>query len=163
MTGGKLFSITYQPVGVAYEEGRFGDFIREPFPTAVLRAGHGLEGDQKAGHNPKRQVNVLSREWLEARKAEGYRSEPGQFGEQMVVSGIDVMALPPGTRLRIGADAVIEITKARTGCSRLQAAQSRPVECGNIGILSRVVAGGAIAVGDPVSVIVAEEAVAEAP
>jgi len=150
-----LHHIVYQPLDREYEANRFEDFIRVPVTEALLVEGHGIQGDQKAGHNPKRHLNVLSREWLDSLKPHGYRTEPGQFGEQLIVGGIDVAALEPGDRLTIGDNAMIEITKARTGCSRLQAAQGRSMEVtgGSIGMLARVVAGGVIRVGDRVGVV----------
>jgi MOSC domain-containing protein YiiM len=152
-----LTSIAWQPPDRDYDEGRFDDFIRVPSSKALLLENHGIEGDRKAGHNRNRQLNILSAEWLEARRAEGYRAGPGEFGEQLIVRGLDVLALQPGDRLRIGDEAVIEMTKPRTGCSRLEAAQGRQVTCGPIGMLARVVAGGTIQVGDPVQVLSRKE------
>ena len=151
-----LTHINYQPLDRAYEINRFDEFIRVPFESAHLRAGHGIVGDQKAGRAAKRQVNVLSAEWLRDRQSEGYRTGPGQFGEQLILRGIDLLALKTGDRLRIGASAVIEMTKPRTGCSRLEAAQGRPITCGPIGMLATVIESGDIAVGDRVVVLGAE-------
>jgi MOSC domain-containing protein YiiM len=153
-----LTHIHYQPIGQNYEEGRFGDFIRVPFREARLRANHGLDGDQKAGHNARRQVNLVSAEWLEKLGPKGYRTGPGQFGEQLIVSGLDLLSLAAGDRIRIGRDAVLEMTKPRTGCSRLEAAQGRPITCGPIGMLATVIESGDIAVGDPVVLLRAESA-----
>ena len=115
-----IFSITYQPVDQPYEGERFSAFIRVPVEEARLIAGHGIEGDAKAGRNPRRQLNLLSYEWLEALRQQGYQTEPGAFGEQMIVRGLDVLALQPGERLQLGGEACIEITKPRTGCTRLE-------------------------------------------
>jgi MOSC domain-containing protein YiiM len=154
---GVLQQIVLQPVGRKYEEGRFGDFIREPVPGAMLVADFGLEGDQKARRNSNRQVNLLAREWLDRLAPLGFRTAPGQFGEQMIVAGIPFDAVQPGDRFRLGATAVIEITMPRHGCTRLEAAQGRPTqpECGHIGLLARVVTGGPIQAGDPIERIAA--------
>jgi MOSC domain-containing protein YiiM len=147
-----LSSIVYQPKDVEYAVGQT-DFIRVPLERVELVARHGLRGDRKAGHNPDRQVNVLSAEWLAAAAARGYRAAPGQFGEQLIVTGLDVGALPPGARLRLGPAAVLEIVKGRSGCSRLEAAQGKSIAgLGAIGVLGRVVVGGEIGVGDEVKV-----------
>ncbi len=149
----QLTSIVYQPRDRDYADGQI-DFIRLPLESAELVAGHGLRGDRKAGHNANRQVNLLSTDWLAAAAARGYRAQPGQFGEQLIVAGIDLVALPPGTRLALGGSAVLEIVKGRTGCSRLEAAQGQSIAgLGPIGVLARVVAGGPICVGDAVAVL----------
>jgi len=144
-------SIVYQPKDSAYRDGD-GDFIRVPLEQARLIADHGIDGDRKAGHNQTRQLNLLSGEWLDAVRPLGYRTGPGQFGEQIIVAGLAVEGLAPGVRLALGDEAIIEITKGRTGCSRLEAAQGKSIAgIGHIGAMARVVIGGTIRVGDPVS------------
>ena len=149
----QIVSIAYQPLGVRYSD-PMGDFIRVPVDAAILIANHGIDGDQKAGHNKTRQVNLLSAEWLAARAAEGYRAAPGQFGEQLVIAGLAVESLPPGTLLGLGPTAILAIVKGRTGCERLQAVQPKSTTgLGPIGVLARVVMGGPIRVGDAVAVL----------
>lgn len=155
-----LSSIVYQPLDRQYDD-HYGDYIREPLAEAELVAGQGLRGDRKAQGNPTRQVNLLSAGWLATAAARGYRAAPGQFGEQLIVDGLDLDALPPGTRLRLGEAAVLEIVKGRTGCDRLEAAQGKSIAgLGYIGVLARVITGGSIRVGDPVAVL--ENVTAEA-
>ena len=151
-----VHSIVYQPrdtrnAGVHATEA-VGPFHRVPIDRVMLRESHGIEGDRKAGRSRKRQVNLLLREWLMVREREGYRIEPGAFGEQLVIAGLAGQSLRPGTRLQIGSTAVLELTMPRTGCERLQAAQRRedPLLLGHIGYLARVVASGVIAIGDVV-------------
>lgn len=148
-----LSSIVYQPRTHKYAAGE-KDFMRLPLETSELVAGKGLRGDKKAGRNADRQVNLLSTAWLAAAAAVGYRAAPGQFGEQLIIDGLDLIALPPGTRLTLGEAAVLEIVKARNGCTRLEAAQGRSIAgLGPVGVLARVIAGGPIRVGDPVAVL----------
>lgn len=138
---------------------RYGDvhqdaFLRTAVSEATLIANYGIEGDRKAGKQPKRQVNLLSQTWVTAQGAQGYDTAPGAFGEQMVVAGLDLEALPMGTQLQLGAEAVGEITMVRDGCIRLEAAQGRAGFAGQpIGIMIRVVKGGRIRVGDGVQVL----------
>ena len=149
----QITSIVYQPRDQQYAEGAV-DFMRLPLESAELMAGHGIRGDRKAGHHPDRQLNLLSTGWLAMAAAKGYRAAPGQFGEQLILDGIDLVTLPPGTRLQLGDAAVLEIVKGRTGCTRLEAAQGRTIAgLGPIGVLARVIAGGSIRVGDPVAVL----------
>jgi MOSC domain-containing protein YiiM len=160
VTTGTLESIVHQPKDRAYEEGRFADFIRVPVDSIRVLEDVGLEDDQKARGGSKRQVNVLSREWLDGMAPLGYRTAPGEFGEQLVVRGFRVEELLPGDRFRVGDEVVLEVTMPRHGCTRLQAAQGGRVAADvsdHVGMLTRVVAGGTIRVGDPVASVVAAE------
>lgn len=148
-----LTSIVYQPRDRHYADGET-DFIRVPLEAAELMAGRGIRGDRKGGGNPDRQVNLLSTGWLSMAAERGYRTAPGQFGEQLIVDGIDLTDLSPGTRLQLGDAAVLEVIKGRTGCSRLEAAQGKSIAgLGHIGLLARVLVGGPIRVGDAVVVL----------
>lgn len=149
----EIYSIVYQPRDREYDE-RMGDFIREPLREATLVSGHGIDGDRKAGLNEKRQLNILSLEWLEGLRPLGYRTEPGSFGEQIIVKGLPLETLQPGDRLRVGGEALLEITKPRTGCIRLEAAQgqSNAAFNGQVGMMARVVDGGVVRVGDKVEI-----------
>jgi MOSC domain-containing protein YiiM len=151
----QILSIVYQPQEERYEDGRFDYFIRIPIQQANLIAQRGIEGDRKAGRNPKRQLNLLSDDWLAARQQEGYKTAPGDFGEQLIISGLSVLDLNSGTILQLGDEAQIEITRPRTGCSRLAAAQDLDGDWpgGPIGVLARVTRSGTIRVGDPVTVL----------
>ena len=155
----QIFSIVYQPNDREYGES-LADYIRVPLESANLIANHGIEGDQKAGHSPNRQLNLISHEWLERMQSQGFRTAPGEFGEQVIIRGLAVEELPPGARLQIGDSATIEITKSRTGCERLQAAQPRSIAeiKASIGMLARVLTGGPIRVGDPVTILTPVEA-----
>lgn len=149
----EIVSIVYQPADFEYT-GDKSDFMRQPLESAELVAGHGIRGDRKAGHNPDRQLNLLPADWLAMAAGLGFRAAPGQFGEQLITDGIDLFALPPGARLQLGEQAVVEVVKGRSGCSRLEAAQGKSIAgLGPIGILARVIAGGQIRVGDPIVVL----------
>ncbi len=79
------------------------------------------------------------------------------MGEQIVVAGIDPVAMVPGARLKL-RDAVIEVAELRTGCARFEMIQGRPrgdVK-GRLGVIAVVVTGGEVAVGDAVEVLPAE-------
>jgi MOSC domain-containing protein YiiM len=150
----QIISIVYQPEGRESNE-RQPDYLRIPLQEATLIAGYGIQGDQKGGHHPDRQLNLLSNEWLQKIGQQGYRNHPGEFGEQIIVQGLELEELVPGDRLQLGEEAVVEISKGRAGCDRLQAAQPLPVkELGSIGMLARVIRGGEIRTGDPVELIV---------
>ena len=153
----QIYSIVYQPQDMKYGE-HVGDYNRVPLQQARLQEGFGIQGDQKGGHNSNRQLNLLSYEWLQSIQPLGYRTEPGQFGEQLIVRGLNFDNLKGGDRLQLGREACIEIVKGRTGCERLEAAQGKSIlGIGAIGLLARVITGGEIQVGDPVLVLSTEK------
>lgn len=149
-------SIVYQPTDKDYDQ-RSDYFIRVPVNEVNLIANHGIEGDAKAGHNPERQISLLSTEWLQGMLAKGYKINPGDFGEQIVIQGVELEALGPGDRLLIGAGALVEITKVRTGCDRLELVQGEIDEAtkATIGVMAKVLNTGTIKVGDAVQVLAA--------
>lgn len=89
-----------------------------------LLAGSGVAGDAHAGETVKhrsrvaadlaqpnlRQVHLLHEELLEGLAARGFTVSPGQLGENLTTRRLYLLALPTGTRLYLGAQAVIEIT-----------------------------------------------------
>ncbi|MCU0475712.1 MAG: MOSC domain-containing protein [Anaerolineae bacterium] len=130
-------------------------YSRTAVESVVLTVGHGIEGDLKAGKNPKRQINLMSAEALDSLKAEGFTTEPaGQLGEQMRVSGLDVDGLPVGARLRVGS-AVIEIAEPRRGCGKFEQAQGLSPQraAGRLGQMAFVVESGTVRLGDAVDVL----------
>ncbi|KAA3645430.1 MAG: MOSC domain-containing protein [Chloroflexi bacterium] len=149
-----IYSITYQPTNKKYEE-RGDKFLRVSVYEIQLIENHGIEGDAKAGHNPNRQLNLLSQEWVQSLSDEGFKTSPGQFGEQMTLTGLEVTELPSGSRIQLGPEAVIEITKNRTGCVRLETVQDKKLEeiGGPIGALAKVLVSGTIRVGDEVKLL----------
>lgn len=146
----EIYSITVKPER-ALSEDDLTAFTRTQVSAANLIPGRGIEGDAKGGHHPNRQLNILSLEWVDGLQEMGYETDPGSFGEQLIIRGLNVDSLDPGVKLYIGEKAVIEITKARAGCERLEAAQGGlPVAGfgGYVGMLARVVSPGRIRRGD---------------
>ncbi len=152
----QIVSIVYKPQGVEGQPPN--QYARQSVEQARLLAGYGIEGDRKGGH-PERQLNLMAAETLAQLAGEGCDTSPGMLGEQLIVRGVDVDALPVGARLRLGAEAVIEVTTPRTGCDRFAHIQGVDPERlnGRMGIMARVVSGGPIQVGDTVQPLVNEE------
>jgi MOSC domain-containing protein YiiM len=145
-----VVSIVYRP----NDSGRPQDrYAREPVERARLVESQGIEGDHKGGSGD-RQLNVMRAESLAELAAEGFRTGPGEMGEQIVAAGLPADALAAGARLKLGG-AVIEIGIPRTGCARFETIQGKPRQAakGRLGVMARVVTGGAVAVGDPVEVV----------
>lgn len=147
-----IVSIAYSP---PTETPRPKDsYHRVAAQRAVLIADRGIEGDRKS-KGGDRQINVMSKAALTALAAQGFQTAPGQMGEQIVIEGIDLDALPAGSRLQLGPSAVIETVLPRTGCDRFEHIQGKfkGLARGRMGQIVRVIAGGPIAVGDPVVIL----------
>lgn len=149
----EVYSLVYQPSPSEHVEPY--RYNRVPVQQVNLMAGHGIEGDLKAGHHPDRQLNIMSYEIVQQLKAEGFKAEPGELGEQIIVRGLDVSTLAAGDRIQLGESAVAEIVKPRTGCDWFEQIQgkSRSLVQNRLGVMARVVESGIVKVGDPVRVV----------
>jgi MOSC domain-containing protein YiiM len=146
----EIVSIVYKPAVI--ESKPPDHYARLPLARAALVAGRGIDGDVK-GNGGKRQLNIMAAEDVAWLRAHGFRTGPGELGEQIVVAGVAPEAWAVGGRLRLGDSAVIEVCEPRTGCARFEHIQghSRQEVEGRIGVMARVVQGGTIAIGDGVS------------
>lgn len=152
-------------------------FSKTVVDTVHLIEGLGVEGDAHAGvtvkhrsrvaknpHQPNlRQVHLLSQELLQELQSHGFPIEPGMLGENITTTGIDLRALPVGTRLRLGATAIVEVTGLRNPCVQienfheglLKAVLDRDAE-GHVerkaGVMSIVLAAGDVIAGDAIGV-----------
>ncbi|MGB0629612.1 MAG: MOSC domain-containing protein [Alphaproteobacteria bacterium] len=108
-----------------------------------------------------RQVHLIHGELLDELKSAGFDVYPGAMGENVTTLGIDILSLPTGTRLHLGAEAVIEVTGLRTPCRQLNGFQDglmdavldRDAEGALVrksGVMSIVIAGGRVRAGDPI-------------
>jgi MOSC domain-containing protein YiiM len=143
-----------------------------------LVAGLGVEGDAHMGETVKhrsrvkrdptvpnlRQVHLIHAELHDELERAGFVLKPGQMGENVTTRGVDLLALPTGTRLHLGATAVIEVTGLRNPCAQLDGIQhglmaatlARDAQGGLIrkaGVMAIVHAGGEVRPGDPIRVV----------
>jgi MOSC domain-containing protein YiiM len=141
-----------------------------------LVAGLGVEGDAHLGERVKhrsrvrrdptehnrRQVHVIHSELHDELRAGGFEVLPGQMGENVTTRGIDLLALPAGTRLLLGDSAVVEVTGTRNPCKQLERIQSGLMEAtldrdadGSLirkaGVMGIVLEGGEVRPGDAVA------------
>lgn len=150
--------------------------IRKPTRTAIrLVAGLGVEGDAHAGvtvqhlsrirRDPSepnlRQVHLVHAELHDELRERGFEVGAGEMGENVTTRGIDLLGLARGTRLRLGGEAVVEVTGLRNPCTNLDriadglmAATLGRAEDGSLvrraGVMAVVIAGGRVAAGDPI-------------
>ncbi|MBX3284134.1 MAG: MOSC domain-containing protein [Actinobacteria bacterium] len=146
-------------------------------PVVTLVAGHGVEGDAHAGATVKhrsrvradptqpnlRQVHLIHGELHDRLRTEGFDVAPGQMGENVTTRGVPLLDLPVGTRLRLGSDAVVELTGLRNPCGQLNGiapglqatvldrdADGELIRQG--GVMSVVLEGGQVRPGDPITI-----------
>jgi molybdenum cofactor synthesis domain-containing protein len=116
---------------------------------ALLVRGFGLEGDAHGG-SWHRQVSLLADEDVDGMRGRGLQLAPGAFGENIVTTGIDLLALDVGRRFRIGEQAILQVTQHGKTCHSRCVIYERAGDCimPRRGIFARVLRGGAIRPGD---------------
>jgi MOSC domain-containing protein len=142
-----------------------------------LIEGIGVEGDAHAGSTVKhrsrvardpnqpnlRQVHLIHAELHDELNTGGFSISAGQMGENVTTRGIDLLALPTGARLRLGEQAIVEVTGLRNPCAQLDGIQpglmaatldrdadGNPVR--KAGVMGVVVSGGEVRTGDSITV-----------
>ena len=121
---------------------------KESCKQAQFGKDWGIRGDAHAGRW-HRQVSLLPAEEVAAFNEKGAGVQPGAFGENLVVEGIDLRRLPVGTLLRCG-DVLLELTQIGKECHSHCAIYHKMGDCimPREGVFARVLEGGQIAVGD---------------
>lgn len=152
-------------------------FTKPGRPSIRLLAGLGVEGDVHAGTTVKhrsrvaqdptqpnlRQVHLMHEELFTEVAEHGFEVFPGELGENITTSGIDLLALPTGAVLHIGSGAIVEVTGLRNPCIQIDRFQNgllkqlvRHDAAGNLvrkaGIMGVVIAGGEVRPGDEIVV-----------
>jgi MOSC domain-containing protein YiiM len=142
-----------------------------------LLEGLGVEGDAHCGATVKhrsrvakdptqpnlRQLHLIHAELLAELAAAGFELAPGDLGENITTRGLDLLALPRGTRLHLGAAAVVEVTGLRNPCWQIDAFRKGLLAevlgrdaAGRIlrktGVMAVVRAGGDVVPGDAIRV-----------
>ncbi len=118
-----------------------------------LQPDWGIADDAHAG-KWHRQVSLLSYEQIEAFKARGAEVGNGAFGENIIVEGFDLKALPIGTRFRSG-DVLLELTQIGKECHAHCAIYHKMGDCimPREGVFCRVLEGGTITPGDAIEIV----------
>jgi len=126
--------------------------------SGLLVKGFGLEGDAHGG-DWHRQVSLLASESIAKMQAAGLEVGPGDFAENLTTCGLDLCGLPVGTRLRVGATALLEISQIGKICHERCAIFYQAGDCvmPREGIFAVVLAGGAVKSGDVVKVVSGDE------
>lgn len=147
-----------------------------------LLSGLGVEGDAHLGQTVQhrsrvardpsqpnlRQVHLLHAELHDELHQAGFTIGAGEMGENITTRGVNLLALPTGTRLHLGDTAVVEVTGLRNPCAQLDicrpglmAAVLAHDELGNLirkaGVMAIVLAAGDVQPGHPIVVEFPEE------
>jgi len=137
--------------------------------------GRGVDGDAHSGRSVKhrsrvkidpnqpnlRQVHLIQAELIAELQERGFQVEPGAMGENVLTSGIDLLALPSNTMLKVGDEVVLRLTGLRNPCAQLDKYQEGLKKAvfdfdaqGNLvrkaGVMAVVVASGLVRVGDAI-------------
>jgi MOSC domain-containing protein YiiM len=152
-------------------------FSKQAVERVKVIQGIGVEGDAHAGEkvqhlsrvkaNPDqpnlRQVHLIHTELFEELQAKGFAVGPADLGENIATAGIALLELPRGAVLRIGPDVELEVTGLRNPCAQIEAfhkgLMAAVLDRGadgelvrKAGVMSVVLSGGEIAVGDLIEV-----------
>lgn len=165
--------------GVVQAVGRApGHTFSKPAGAAIrLLTGLGVAGDAHLGETVQhrsrvardpsqpnmRQVHLIHGELHDELRSQGFEVGPGDMGENVTTRGVELLSLPRGTRLRLGAEAVVEITGLRNPCrqldqfrSGLMAAVLDRDEQGRLirkaGVMAVVLTDGEVRPGDPIAI-----------
>jgi MOSC domain-containing protein YiiM len=142
-----------------------------------LLQGLGVEGDAHQGGTVKhrsrvradptqpnlRQVHLIHAELFGELERQGFAVGPADLGENITTEGVDLLALPRGSLLRIGRQAVLEVTGLRNPCSQIERFQPGLLAAvlhkganGELvrktGVMSVVRASGVVRPGDSIAV-----------
>jgi len=158
-------------------------FSKQPQANIRLIANEGIEGDAHCGPTTQHlylkrkdptlpnlaQVHLIAAELLEELAAKGFALNPGDFGENILTTGLDLLTLPTGTLLHLGPEAIVEVTGLRTPCSQiddfrtgLQQQVWGPRDATNqktrrAGIMATVQTGGLVHPQDPIRITLPSE------
>jgi MOSC domain-containing protein YiiM len=158
-------------------------FSKRPAAEITLLPGLGVAGDAHAGETVKhrsrvardptqpnlRQVHLLHAELFEELAPLGFALSPGDIGENVLTRGLDLLALPTGAVLRLGAAAEVVLTGLRNPCAQLdrfapglmQATLARAADGSLIrkaGVMAVVRSGGVVRPGEAITVTLPEGA-----
>jgi MOSC domain-containing protein YiiM len=163
-------------VAAVHKSGSYS-FSKRSASVIELVQGLGVQGDVHAGTTVKhrsrvarhpsqpnlRQVHLVHGELHEELATQGFAVEPGAMGENITTRGIDLLGLPTGACLHLGADAVVEVTGLRNPCRQLDGLHAGLMAAlldhdvdGNLvrkaGIMGIVHTGGLVTTGDVIVV-----------
>ncbi|MBF0557988.1 MAG: MOSC domain-containing protein [Nitrospirae bacterium] len=127
---------------------------KKPVDEVTVVENFGLEGDAHASSEWHRQVSLLAVESIQKMQAAGLKVQAGDFAENLTTEGIDLLALPVGTRMRIGNDVIGEVSQIGKECHTPCDIYYQAGDCvmPKEGIFIWILKGGKIVKGDKIEV-----------
>lgn len=145
MATGKIHSICISP-----ERGE----LKKEIDEAKIIENYGIENDGHAG-DWDRQVTCLNyASVIKANQEHNLNMNPGDFAENILIEGLDLVAVGAGGKIKLGADVILQVSQIGKDdhpsvVTRTFGVSLLPYE----GLFCKVLAGGIIRKGDPVEVI----------
>ncbi len=158
-----------RPTQVPYRGNMISTGIfKYPVEGRVRLTRTGLAGDGQADPTvhggPDMAAYVYSQDYYDWWMAElGHSLQPGEFGENLTVTGVDDGAVSVGDTLRIG-EALVQVTTPREPCFKLGIRMgdhrfpARFREANRMGFYLRVLDEGEIGTGDDLEIVARAEA-----
>jgi MOSC domain-containing protein YiiM len=115
-----------------------------------LKKDFGIIGDAHAGG--ERQVSILAVESIDKMRKKGLKVNPGDFAENITTEGIDLLSLEVGMKLKVGKEALLEVSQIGKECHSPCNIYYQAGDCvmPREGIFARVLKGGIVKQGDRV-------------
>ncbi len=127
---------------------------KKPVDEILVKTDYGIEGDAHASSEWHRQVSLLALESIKKMQEKGLDVKPGDFAENITTEGLDLVSLPLGTKIHIGAEIIGEVSQIGKECHTRCAIYYQAGDCvmPKEGIFIRVLKGGIIKKGDNIVV-----------
>jgi len=128
--------------------------IKTEIKEGLLIEDFGLKGDAHVG-KWHRQISLLGIESINKMRDKGYQLAFGDFAENLTTEGLILPKLPLGTELKIGKEALLEVTQIGKECHYDCEIRRKIGDCvmPREGIFARVLKGGKVKVGDEIEVL----------
>jgi len=123
--------------------------------SGVLIENYGLEGDAHGNAETHRQISLLAIESIKKMQDMGLKVGIGDFAENLATEGIDLLSLPIGSKIKVGAEVILEITQHGKVCHTPCAIYYQAGMCimPQEGIFARVLHGGTVKTGDEITAV----------
>jgi len=126
---------------------------KKPVKSAEIITDHGIKGDAHASSTWHRQISLLAIESIKKMQDIGLKVKPGDFAENITTEGIDLLAFPIGTRMKVG-EVEAELSQIGKECHTRCAIYYQAGDCvmPKEGIFIKVLKGGIIRIGDLIEI-----------
>jgi MOSC domain-containing protein YiiM len=128
---------------------------KTPVAEIIIKENLGVIGDAHADCTTHRQVSLLAIESIDKMRNKGFDFlKPGDFAENITTEGIDLAAIPIGTRLNVGKEVILEMTQIGKECHADCAVREQVGDCimPREGVFTKVIRGGRVKSGDNITI-----------